>query len=54
MSDNKKKGELEEEFERAGEVVGKFAKKGLELVKSFGKGVEKEINKKEEGKNNEK
>ena len=54
MSDDKKKVELEEEFERAGEVVGKIAKKGWGIVKSFGKGVEKEINKKEEEKNKKK
>jgi hypothetical protein len=47
MSDEKKKGLFEEEAERAGEVVGKIAKKGWGLVKSFGKGIEKEIDKKE-------
>ncbi len=46
----KKKGELEKEVEKAGEFVGKIAKKSWNVVKSFGKGIEKELNKKEEEK----
>jgi hypothetical protein len=41
---------LGEEAEKAGEVVGKIAKKGWGVVKSFEKGVKCEFSKKDEEK----
>jgi len=49
MSDEKK-GSLEEAAEETGKLVGKGLKKGFGVVKSFGKGVKNEIEKKEEKK----
>ena len=48
MSDDKKKGKIEEGAEKTGEVVGKIGKTGWGAVKGFGKGIKKGISKEEE------
>lgn len=43
-----KKGKAEETAEKTGEVVGKGVKKGWGVIKEVGKGLKKEVTKKEE------
>ncbi|MCJ7635244.1 hypothetical protein MUP77_23000 [Candidatus Bathyarchaeota archaeon] len=43
--DEEKKKKVKRVAEKAGEDVVKGAKEGVEAIKSFGKGVKKEINK---------
>jgi hypothetical protein len=48
MSDDKKKGKIEEGAEKTGELVGKGVKKGWGAVKGLGKGLKKGIKKEED------
>ncbi len=48
MSDDKKKGKIEEGAEKTGEAIGKVGKAGWGAVKGFGKGLKKGLKKDED------
>jgi len=45
--ENKKKRKPQEGAEKAGETIGKGARKGFEAIKGFGKGVKEGVNREE-------
>jgi hypothetical protein len=48
MSEEKKKGKVEETAEKTGEVIGKGLKKGFVVVKGIGVGLKKGVKGEEE------
>ena len=48
MSEDKKKGKVEDVAEKTGEAVGKVGKAGWGAVKGLGKGLKKGVSKKED------
>lgn len=45
MANDKKRGLLEQGAEKTGEVLGEIGQKGLDVVKSFEKGLKKGLSK---------
>jgi hypothetical protein len=45
--ENEKKGKPQEGAEKAGETIGKGARKGFKAVKDFGKGVKRGVEREE-------